>query len=143
MHTYVLQHNNRTRNTNDSYPLVDLRLGNTERKIVEVSNGNVEGCAALDISTGPLARRTFQTAGPVRASTFYLSLARTGHLDICRATRFQIVLARTMTIHSMYFSRERPSHISAVFAQPFCYSKTPACRESESDMSIKHTDVSV
>ncbi len=60
---------------------------------------------ALDISTGPLARHTFQTAGPVRASTFYLSLARTGHLDICRATRFQIVLARTMTIHSMYFSR--------------------------------------
>ena len=99
--------------------------------------------AALDISTGPLARRTFQTAGPVRASTFYLSLARTGHLDICRATRFQIVLARTMTIHSMYFSRERPSAISAVFAQPFCYSKTPACRESESGMSIKHTDVSV
>ena len=26
--------------------------------------------AALDISTGPLARRTFQTAWPVRASTF-------------------------------------------------------------------------
>ena len=99
--------------------------------------------AALDISTGPLARRTFQTAGPVRASTFYLSLARTGHLDICRATRFQIVLARTMTIHSMYFSRGRPSHISAVFAEPFCYSETPACRESESGMSIKHTDVSV
>ena len=98
---------------------------------------------ALDISTGPLARRTFQTAGPVRASTFHLSLARTGHLDICRATRFQIVLARTMTIHSMYFSRGRPSHISAVFAQPFCYSETPACRESESGMSIKHTDVSV
>ena len=61
--------------------------------------------AALDISTGPLARRTFQTAGPVRASTFNLSLARTGHLDICRASRFQIVLARTMTNHSMYFSR--------------------------------------
>ena len=81
--------------------------------------------SALDISTGPLARRTFQTAGPVRASTFYLSLARTGHLDICRATRFQIVLARTMTIHSMYFSRGRPPHISAVFAQPFCYSETP------------------
>ena len=97
--------------------------------------------AALDISTGPLARRTFQTAGPVRASTFYLSLARTGHLDICRATRFQIVLARTMTIHSMYFSRGRPSHISAVFAQPFCYSETPACRESESGMSIKHVSV--
>ena len=98
---------------------------------------------ALDISTGPLARRTFQTAGPVRARTFYLSLARTGHLDICRATRFQIVLARTMTIHSMYFSRGHPSHILAVFAQPFCYSETPACRESESGMSIKHTDVSV
>ena len=99
--------------------------------------------SALDISTGPLARRTFQTAGPVWASTFYLSLARTGHPDICRATRFQIVLARTMTIHSVYFSRGRPSHISAVFAQPFCYSETPACHESESGMSIKHTDVSV
>ena len=99
--------------------------------------------SALDISTGPLARGTFQTAGPVRASTFYLSLARTGHLDICRATRFQIVLARTMTNHSMYFSRGRPSHNSAVFAQSFCYSETPACRESELGMSIKHTDVSV
>ena len=98
---------------------------------------------ALDISTGPLARRTFQTAGPVRASTFYLSLAHTGHPDICRATRFQIVLARTMTIHSVYLSRGRPSHISAVFAQPFCYSETPACHESESGMSIKHIDVSV
>ena len=75
--------------------------------------------AALDISTGPLARHTFQTAGPVRASTFYLSLARTGHLDICRATRFQIVVARTMKNHSMYFSRGRPSHISAVFALSF------------------------
>ena len=104
---------------------------------------NVIAHTALDISTGPLARHTFQTTGPVRASTFYLSLARTGHLDIRRATRFQIVLARTMTIHSMYFSRGRPSHISAVFAQPFCYSETPACRESESGMSIKYTDVSV
>ncbi len=94
--------------------------------------------AALDISTGPLARRTFQTAGPVRASTFYLSLARTGHLDICRASRFQTVLARTMTNHSMYFSRGRRPHISAVFEQSFCYSETPACRESESGMSIKH-----
>ena len=97
--------------------------------------------AALDISTGPLARRTFQTAGPVRASTFHLSLARTDHLDICRASRFQIVLARTMTNHSMYFSRGSPPHISAVFAQSFCYSETPAWRES--GMSIKHTDVSV
>ena len=87
-------------------------------------------------------------AGPThfsdrRASTFHLSLARTGHLDICRASRFQIVLARTMTNHSMYFSRGPPSHISAVFAQSFCYSETPAWRESESGMSIKHTDVSV
>ena len=70
--------------------------------------------AALDISTGPLARRTFQTAGPVRASTFDLSLARTGHLDVCRATRFQTALARTMTNHSIYFFARRPSHISAV-----------------------------
>ena len=71
---------------------------------------------ALDISTGLLARRTFQTAGPARARTFYLSLARTGHLYICRASRFQIVLARTRTNHSMYFSRGPPPHISAVFA---------------------------
>ena len=98
---------------------------------------------ALDISTGPLARRTFQTAGPVRASTCYLSLARMGHLDMCQATRFQIVLARTMTNHTMYFSCRRPPHNSAVFAQSFCYSETPVWRESESGMSIKHTDVSV
>ena len=32
------------------------------------------------ILISPLARRTFQTAGPVRASTFYVSLARTDHL---------------------------------------------------------------
>ena len=75
----------------------------------------------LDIRTGPLARRTFQTTKPVWASTFYLSLARTGHLDICRAIRFQIGLARTMTNHSKYFSRRRPPHISAVFAQSFWY----------------------
>ena len=92
---------------------------------------------ALDISTGPLARRTFQTAGPVRASTFFLSLARTGHLDICRATRFQIALARTMTNHSILyiFRAARPTS-----RQYFCYSEKPAWRES--GMSIKHTDVS-
>ena len=66
--------------------------------------------SALDISTGPLARRTFQTAGPVRASTFNLSLARTGHPDICRATRFQIVLARTMTIQCVFFARSPVPH---------------------------------
>ena len=54
-------------------------------------------------------------AGPAhfsdrRASTFHLSLARTGHLDICRASRFQIGLARTMTNHSMYFSPGPPPH---------------------------------
>ena len=91
--------------------------------------------SAHDISTGPTH------FSDRRASTFYLSLAHTGHLHICRATRFQIVLARTMTNHSMYFLRGRPSHISAVFAQSFCYSETPACRES--GMSIKHTDISV
>ena len=72
-----------------------------------------------------------------------ISLARTGHLDMCRASKFQIVLARTMTNHSVYFSRGSPPHISAVFAQSFCYSETPAWRESESGMSIKHTDVIV
>ena len=55
----------------------------------------------------------------------------------------QIALARTMMNHSIYFSRGRLSHISAVVAQSFCYSETPAWRESESGMSIKHTDVSV
>ena len=35
--------------------------------------------------------------------------------------QISIVLARTMTNYSMYFSRGRPSHISAVFAQFFCY----------------------
>ena len=64
---------------------------------------------ALDISTGPLARGTFQTAGPVRASTFYLSLARTGHLDICRATRFQIVLPRTKINHRSFRAGARPT----------------------------------
>ena len=93
--------------------------------------------------TGPLARRTFHTAGPVQASTFYLSLAPMGHLDIYRATRFQIVLAQTMTNHSTYFSRGRPSHILAVFAQSFCYSETPPCRESESGICQSNTLTSV
>ena len=69
--------------------------------------------AALDISTGPAH------FSDRRASTFYLSLARTDHLDICRATRFQIVVARTMTNHSMYFSRGRKSHLSVVFPLSF------------------------
>ena len=56
------------------------------------------------------------------------------------ATRFQIVLARTMTIDSMYVSRGRPSHISAVFAQPFCYSETPACREHWSRVRVGHVN---
>ena len=103
-----------------------VRKNGMEKRLMQ---GKVEGKrTALDISTGPLARRTFQTAGPVRASTFYLSLARTGHLDIRRATRFQIALARTMMNHSIYFSRGRLSHISAVVAQSFCYSETPAWR---------------
>ena len=84
--------------------------------------------SSLDISTGPLAWSTFQTAGSVRASTFYLSLARTGHLSICQATRFQIVLAQTMTNHSMYFSCGSPSHISAVFAQSA--SRSWACQSN-------------
>ena len=69
--------------------------------------------AALDISTGPAH------FSDRRASTFYLSLARTDHLDICRATRFQIVVARTMTNHSMYFSRGRKSHLPVVFPLSF------------------------
>ena len=86
----------------------DVRIALYKAPIIDNAAEHLRNITALDISTGPLARHTFQTAGPVRASTFYLSLARTGHLDISRASRFQIVLARTMTIHSMYFSRGRP-----------------------------------
>ena len=46
--------------------------------------------SALNISTGPLALRTFQTAGPVRASTLYLSLALQDHRVKCRASRLKI-----------------------------------------------------
>ena len=97
---------------------------------------------ALDISTGPLARRTFQTTGPVRASTFYLTLARTGHLDICRATRFQIVVARTMTNHSMYFSRGRKSHLSVVSRCPFATARCqPDASRSQACQSNTLTSV--
>ena len=53
--------------------------------------------AALNISTGPLALRTFQTAGPVRVSTLYLSLAMQDHQVKCRASRLKITVARSMT----------------------------------------------
>ena len=53
--------------------------------------------AALNISTGPLALRTFQTAGPVRASTLYLSLALQDHQVKCQASRLKITVARSMT----------------------------------------------
>ena len=53
--------------------------------------------AALNISTGPLALRTFQTAEPVRASTLYLSLALQDHRVKCRASRLKITVARSMT----------------------------------------------
>ena len=54
-------------------------------------------CTALNISTGPLALHTFQTAGPVRASTLYLSLALQDHRVKCRASRLKITVARSMT----------------------------------------------
>ena len=58
----------------------------------------VDTCStALNISTGPLALRTFQTAGPVRASTLYLSLALQDHRVKCRASRLKITVARSMT----------------------------------------------
>ena len=52
---------------------------------------------ALNISTGALALRTFQTAGPVRASTLHLSLALQDHRVKCRASRLKITVARSMT----------------------------------------------
>ncbi len=97
---------------------------------------------ALDISTGPLARRTFQTAGSVRASTFYLSLARTDHLDMSGHQISNNAGPNDDKSQCVGFA-ETPPHISAVFVQSFCYSEMPAWRESESGMSIKHTDVSV
>ena len=57
----------------------------------------LEYLAALNISTGPLALHTFQTAGPVRASTLYLSLALQDHRVKCRASRLKITVARSMT----------------------------------------------
>ena len=50
-----------------------------------------------NISTGPLALRTFQTAGPVRASTLYLSLALQDHRVKRRASRLKITVAHSMT----------------------------------------------
>ena len=58
--------------------------------ICNMSDGNL---TALNISTGPLALRTFQTAGPVRASTLYLSLALQDHRVKCRASRLKITCA--------------------------------------------------
>ena len=89
--------------------------------------------AALDISAGPAH------FSDCRATTFDLVMARTGHLDICRAIRFQIMLARTITNLNIYFLRGRPPHIPADFAQSFCYRDASWC---ESDLSIKHTGVS-
>ena len=56
-----------------------------------------EGWTALNISTGPLALHTFQTAGPVRASTLYLSLALQDHQVKCWASRLKITVARSIT----------------------------------------------
>ena len=95
---------------------------------------------ALDISAGPLVRALFRPPGQFGPQ--HLILYCTGHQDICRAIRFQIMLARTITNLIIYFSRGHLPHISAVFAQSFCNSDTPAWCESESDLSIKHTDVS-
>ena len=98
---------------------------------------------ALDISTGPLARRTFQTAGPVWASTFYLSLARTGHLDICRATRFHIALARTMMNHSIIlFARAPVPHLGSCRAVLLLQRDASLARVRVRHVN-QHTDVSV
>ena len=79
-----------------SPPPHDLeRLRTTMVDFIVIFN---RGCsAALNISTGPLSLRTFQTAGPVRASTLYLSLALPDHRVKCRASRLKITVARSMT----------------------------------------------
>ena len=82
------------------WPLRQYRgqlLDEVESVPISVSPVNASSIAALNISTGPLALRTFQTAGPVRASTLYLSLARQDHRVKCRASRLKITVARSMT----------------------------------------------
>ena len=64
---------------------------------VVASSQSQRVASALNISTGPLALHTFQTAGPVRASTLYLSLALQDHRVKCRASRLKITVARSMT----------------------------------------------
>ena len=76
-------------------------FGRGEVLLTRTINGGLDnmsyGLSALNISTGPLALRTFQTAGPVRASTLYLSLALQDHRVKCRASRLKITVARSMT----------------------------------------------
>ena len=58
-------------------------------------NDNYEGyVTALNISTGPLALRTFQTAGPVHC-IFHQALQ--DHQVKCRASRLKITVAHSMT----------------------------------------------
>ena len=59
--------------------------------------------SALNISTGPLYRRTFQTAGPVRTTTLYLPLARQDHRVKCRASRLKITVARSSSNRAYVF----------------------------------------
>ena len=80
-----------------------LQFGN----IASVRTPTGRTCTALDISTGPAH------FSDRRASTFFLPLARTGHLDICRATRFKIVLARTMTNQCILFVRAPVPHLGS------------------------------
>ena len=100
---------------------------------------------ALDISTGPLARRTFQTAGPVWATTFDLILAHTGHWDICRAIRFQIMLARTITNLIINFSRGAHPTSRQFLCSPFDTarrqhgaSRSRTCQSSTLTSVVKH-----
>ena len=79
------------------YAGVDLFMSNFTEDVGYFLSVLLSPYTALNISTGPLALRTFQTAGPVRASTLYLSLALQDHRVKCRASRLKITVARSMT----------------------------------------------
>ena len=80
---------------------VELDCSKTQHPQFETDRVAIVGTldAALDISAGPAH---FSDRW---ATTFDLVLAHTGHLDICRAIRFQIMLARTITNLNIYFLR--------------------------------------
>ncbi len=91
---------------------------------------------ALDISTGPAHFSDRRTSSGQYISSFTGPYGPSIYMSGQQISN----IAGPKDDKSQY---DFPPHISAVFAQSFCYSEKPEWRESESGMSIKHTDVSV